>query len=83
MPVALQDIIAKIRAEVETLAGKPIPDLDTELFASGYLDSLNILHIIMFLESSFGLTIDPFAVNLEILGSINKIASFVQDQQGR
>jgi acyl carrier protein len=79
MPFSQQEIIDVITSEVEQLAGKSLPGPDAALFETGYLDSLNILHIIVFLESRFGLKIDPFAVNLEILGNVNKIAKFVQD----
>lgn len=78
MSFSRQEIIEAVTSEVEQLAGKKLSGSDAALFESGYLDSLNILHIIVFLESRFGLKIDPFSVNLEVLGTVNKIAEFVQ-----
>jgi acyl carrier protein len=78
MSFSQQEIMETVTCEVEQLAGKTLSDPDAPLFESGYLDSLNILHIIVFLESRFGLNIDPFAVNLEVLGTVAKIVEFVR-----
>lgn len=71
-----------VRAEVEALAGAVVEDDDQEIFKSGYLDSLNILHIIVFIESRFSIAIDPFSINLETLGSINKAVQYIESKLG-
>lgn len=77
-----EEIVQMVKAEVENIAGAPVADPNEEIFKSGYLDSLNILHIITFLEATFAVEIDPFSVNLDTLGSLNKIAEFIHAKQG-
>lgn len=73
-----EQIYVKVKAEVEALAALEIVDPDILIFKSGVLDSLNVLHIIIFIESTFGVKINPFDVNLDILGSINLICDYVE-----
>ncbi|MGD8449348.1 MAG: acyl carrier protein [Desulfobacterales bacterium] len=75
-----EQIMEKIKAEVEALASCKIEDYDKLIFKSGILDSLNILNIIVFLEEEFSIKIYPFDVNLDILGSLNKICQFVYEK---
>ena len=70
-------VFKKVKAEVEALAGSTIDDPDEMIFKSGILDSLNVLNILIFIESSFRIKINPFDVNLNILGSLNRISDYV------
>jgi acyl carrier protein len=70
-----------LKKEIELLSNKEIPSGDTEIFKSGILDSLNVLHIITLLEHEFVLQIDPFDLTLDTLGSLNKITEFVCEKQ--
>jgi acyl carrier protein len=72
----------RVREEVEALAACEIADFDTEIFKSGLLDSLNILTIIVFIENEFGFKINPFDINLDTLGTINRICEFVVNKMG-
>ena len=73
------DVIqAKVIHEVELLASKSIEDPGDEIFKSGFLDSMNVLHIISFLEEEFKISIDPFDISLETLDSVTKIVQFVE-----
>ncbi len=69
-----------IRKEVETLAGRAVEGDDEEFFKNGILDSLNILHIIIFIESKFKISIDPFSINLDSLGTINRVADYIESK---
>jgi D-alanine--poly(phosphoribitol) ligase subunit 2 len=75
------DIETKVSTEIEALAACKISDLDAEIFKSGLLDSLNILNIIVFIENEFGFKINPFDINLETLGSINRICDFIRSKK--
>ncbi len=75
------EMINKVKTEIEALAGCEIDDADAEIFKSGLLDSLNILHIIVFIENEFDLKINPFNINLDTLGSINRICDYIQSKK--
>ena len=72
------EIETKVRSEIEALAACEISDPDTEIFKTGLLDSLNILNIIVFIENEFSLKINPFDINLDTLGSINRICDYIK-----
>jgi len=74
------EIKNKIIEQVELLSAKNIPNDDFDIFSSGYLDSLNVLHIIMFIESEFNIKVNPYDLSLDVLNSINKIVYFVQSK---
>ena len=72
-----ESIFTKVKIEVEALAAEQAVDPDALIFESGILDSLNVLNIIIFIESAFNIKINPFDVNLNILGSINRICDYI------
>lgn len=76
----IDDIKARVKNEIEVLAGSEINDPDQEIFTSGLLDSLNILNIIVFIENEFKIKINPFDINLDTLGSINRICEYIQSR---
>ncbi len=70
-----------IKDEVETLASKSITDFDEDIFfKSRFLDSLNLLNLIVFLEQRFKVRLDPFFTDRESVSSINKIVNYIEDQ---
>ena len=70
-------VLEKVKNEVEAMASQSIVDPDAEIFTTGILDSLNILNILSFIESEFQLQINPFDINLDTMGTINKICDFI------
>jgi len=72
------DIEQKIIEQVELLSNQKVPDNDYDIFTKGFLDSLNVLHIIMFIETEFQIQVNPYDLSLDVLNSINKIVAFVQ-----
>jgi acyl carrier protein len=52
--------------------------VDTGLFSEGFLDSFSIVDLVLFIETSAGIQIDPSDVNLDNLDSVAKIQAFVQ-----
>ena len=71
------EVIEALKKEIETLSGKPLQDIDQKIFESGYLDSLNLLHMITFIESKFSIPIEPFDVNIDTFGTISDMANYV------
>jgi acyl carrier protein len=51
---------------------------ETGLFSEGFLDSFSIVDLILFIETSAGIQIDPAEVNLDNLDSVAKIQAFVK-----
>jgi acyl carrier protein len=55
---------------------------DTLLVTSGIVDSTGMLEIIAFLEADFGIRISDQETTQENLGSIARIAAFVEGKRG-
>ena len=75
-----EEIRKKVLNEVESLASKKVIDDDFDIFSNGYLDSLNVLHIIVFIESEFNTKINPYDLSIDVLSSINKIVDFIDNK---
>lgn len=74
--------IEKIRSQVETLAavrGHSAASLDEDaiLPETGLLDSAAIIELICWVEMEFGLDLQEEEITLENLGTIRRIAAFV------
>ena len=52
-------------------------NMDTGLFTTGELDSLDILKIVSFIENTYGLSISPFEVSLQKLNTVSLISDFI------
>lgn len=55
-------------------------DNDTPLIASGILDSLATLKLVVFLESKYKIKIAPHETQEEYIGSISQIVELVQSK---
>lgn len=64
-------------------AGLPVESLgeDEGLVASGLIDSLAILQIVVYLESTYEIDFASLGVDPEQLGSIRKILDFIEQQK--
>ena len=54
-----------------------IPSVETDLFATGAIDSLAFVELLLFLEQEFGVTVSLEEVDLETFRSVEKIADFL------
>jgi acyl carrier protein len=71
--------IRKLLADLLLERDDARPFTDSEsLLLSGRLDSLNIVAIVVFLESEFGLSIDPSDFDPMKLGSVDDILALLQ-----
>lgn len=70
-----------IKNEVENLAGTELKDLNEDIFLkSRFIDSINMLNLIVFLEQRFDIKIDAFFVDREAVSSVNKLAKMVKSK---
>lgn len=72
-----ESILQKIKSEIEALASDELKDKDEEIFKTDFLDSLNVINIITFIEGEFGLSVDTFDLTIDSLGTLNKITDYV------
>ena len=54
---------------------------DTPIFSSGILDSFSLVDLILFIEESADLSMDPADVNLDNLDTIGSILEYVESMQ--
>ena len=77
----LDDVKQRVKSFIlsEFLPGEDADDLqhDTALFSQGVLDSLASLKLVAFLETEFGVTIEPHEVDHEHLDTVDTIAALV------
>ena len=59
-----------------------VPSIDTDLIASGYIDSLMLVELLLHLEQDFGMTISIADLELDHFRTIVSIAEFISTQQG-
>ena len=60
-------------------------DDDTSLIGEGIVDSMGVVEVVMFVQSAFGITVDPHEITRENFDSVSKIARYVGrkfEQQG-
>jgi acyl carrier protein len=76
-PVETQAAIAQyIQKELAIGRKKPIAP-DEDLFATGVLDSLGVLQLVLFLEEQFGIKVADEEVVLENFQSLNSMADYI------
>ena len=57
-------------------------DSETSLFQDQVLDSLNLVELITFVETQFGVTVAPSEVSIDNLDTVNRIVGFIQRKLG-
>ena len=75
------DIRGRIRGFVMSNYYIPAAEVladETSLFEGGYVDSTGVLELIVFIESTFGVTVADAETVPENLDSIARIAAFVE-----
>jgi acyl carrier protein len=70
------DVVAYIRAQLP--ADAPEIDMDCNLWSEGYLDSTAILDLILWLESTYDVTIENEELTPENFATIRNIEEFLQ-----
>src|SRR5262245_47167643 len=76
---ALRERIAAIFVEKLQIA---VPSAETDLLETGILDSLQLVDLILTLETEFGIRISLDSLDLESFRSISRIADLIESQIG-
>ncbi len=53
---------------------------DDRLFSTGLVDSLNIVEIIQFVESYFGIQVEPTDLSMDNFDSMTSVAGYVENK---
>jgi len=59
-----------------------MPGCDQSLLETGVIDSTGVLNLVMFLEETFGISVNDEELIPDNLDSINKIANFMSNKLG-
>ena len=65
-----------------TVGNAAAVDADTSLFQGQVLDSLNLVELITFVETRFGIKVAPSEVSIDNLDSVSRIVGFIQRKLG-
>ena len=72
------NITPKIRAFLsESMAVAEDTADSAPLFSTGTLDSVSAIDLVLFLETTFNIKINPIDISIDDLDTINKISEFV------
>jgi len=67
--------------EIELLAGSKINNNDEIIFGKErLLDSINVLHILLFIEINFYIKIDTSELTIENFNTVNKIVDYISSK---
>jgi acyl carrier protein len=76
-----EEITQIILDELEVLADKTVTDLDADIFFKRqFLDSMNILNLVVYIEQRFEIKLEPFFLDREAVSSVNKIVDYVEQR---
>ncbi len=77
---------ASVHDVFRDVLGVRVPDDDTDVIATGLLDSLGVAELLLTLEERFAITIDMATLELDDIRSVRSIVEFVArlvDEPGR
>lgn len=69
----------KLLIFIQEYSGSNEIDYDTELFDSGYIDSIGLLSIINYLEDEYNVQIETQDIKSSNFGTITQIADFLKN----
>lgn len=73
----------KVRGLFSEVLGVRVPDDDTDVIATGLLDSLGLAELLLTLESEFDITFDVATLHLDDVRSVRAIVSYLSATRGR
>jgi methoxymalonate biosynthesis acyl carrier protein len=71
-------IIARVRPFVESLSQTPRLAVSQDIFAPGFVNSLEAVQLVVFLEKEFGIVINEREQRLDSFRTLDAIADLVQ-----
>jgi acyl carrier protein len=77
----IEDMIRKYIAENILFSGNGYPYADSASFLNeGIIDSMNVLELVMFVESKFGVTVADQDIVPDNFDSVTKLADFIRSK---
>ena len=73
---------ASVHDVFRDVLGVRVPDDDTDVIATGLLDSLGVAELLLTLEERFGITFDMGTLDLDDIRSVRSIVAFVTRSLG-
>lgn len=80
-PIAPEETIAGVRALLAEKLFIEVDSPEAELLATGLLDSLGLVELLVHIEEKFGVRITLDEIDIEDLRSVASIAALVHKQQ--
>ncbi|WP_194910785.1 acyl carrier protein [Catenulispora rubra] len=73
------EILVRLRGSLSEVLNREVPELgeDARLFEDLALDSTGVIELLMVLEDSVGLEIDPEELGPEVFKTVGSLASYV------
>ena len=81
MTMVADSLQAELTALFTKRLGVEVPSPDTDLLATGRLDSVGFVELLVQLEKRFGLRVELDEVEVEHFRSLNAIAAFIADRR--
>jgi acyl carrier protein len=81
-PLATDALQTELSALFTKSLGVEVPSPDTDLLATGRLDSVGFVELLMQLEKRFGLRVELDNVEFEDFRSLASIAAFIAERRG-
>jgi acyl carrier protein len=81
MSMVTDSLQAELTALFTKRLGVEVPSPDTDLLATGRLDSVGFVELLVQLEKRFGLRVELDEVEVEHFRSLNAIAAFIADRR--
>jgi acyl carrier protein len=77
------EVVAGIAAALRDVLSREVPELDedTLLFDDLAMESASVLELLMIVEDTMGITVDPRELDIDHLRSVRSFADFVQRRQ--
>lgn len=76
-----EQIINPVREFLQRYVGDTDIEVDEEIFATGLVNSLFAMQLVLFLENNFNLNVSDEDLDLKNFKSLNSIANFVLIKQ--
>jgi len=76
-------LVMRVTALIRDSVGMDVPDPTRELLASGFIDSLSFVSLLLAIEQEYDIRIDVESIELADFQSIERIARFVTREMAR
>ena len=61
----------------ELISSEHMFDNHTELFKAGFLDYMNLIHLMLFIEENFNFKVSPLDLSYDNFGSVHSICEYI------